>query len=272
MKSGRLKLGIVGCGAIGSYIARYCEENLSSGIEISAFFDIDGDKAQVLKKISKDASIARSIDDLIEMSDLVVEAASVKAAPEVLEKAIGRKREVMIMSVGGLVDREDLLSSAREKGCRVYIPSGAVFGLDGIKAATLKKVDRAVLTTRKPVKGLRGAPYIEDKGIDLDSIRTERLIFEGSVLEAIRAFPKNINVSCALSLAGIGVKNLKVRIICSPEYNRNTHEIELNGESGRLYIKAENVPLPDNPKTSFLAALSAVAALKGIIDKVRIGT
>ncbi len=257
----KIKIGIVGYGTIGAAIGKYCRDMLSDDVELEAVFDLVKDKRTV-----------ESLDELIKKSDLIIEAASANISAKVLEKVIRAKKDVMIMSVGGLVGREDLLASARENDCRVYIPSGAICGLDGVKAAALKKIDSALLTTKKPPKGLKGAPYIEEKRIDLDSIKDERVIFEGSALEAIKAFPKNINVSAALSLAGIGAEDTRVKIICSPAATRNIHEVELIGEFGRLSVKAENVPLPDNPKTSFLAVLSATACLKGIVDSVRIGT
>lgn len=257
----RIKVGIVGYGAIGSTLAKYCENELSDKVKLIGIYDIDKKKATI-----------KSLDQLIKECDMVIEAASVNIASEVLEKAIKAKKDVMIMSTGGVVGKEDLLDLARKNNCRVYFPSGAICGLDGIKAASLRKVNSVTLTTKKPPQGLRGAPYIEKKGIDLDSIKTEELIFEGSASEAVKAFPKNINVSASLSLAGLGVDETKVKIICSPGSKKNIHEIELDGESGTLFIKTENIPSPDNPKTSFLAVLSAMATLRGIIDSVRIGT
>ena len=141
-----------------------------------------------------------------------------------------------------------------------------------IKAAALKKIDSVLLTTRKPKEGLRGALYIKEKGMDIDSFEKETVIFEGSALEAIKAFPKNVNVSSALSLAGIGAKKTKVRIICDPGIKRNIHEIKVEGDSGKIFIRMENFPSPDNPKTSYQAALSAMAVIKGIADNVKIGT
>jgi len=273
MKDKKLKIGIIGCGSIGTAIARYSASDLSDAVIVKTFFDIDKDKASALKEETfKDASIATSVEQAVKECDLIIETASKDVVPEVLENAIRLKRDIMIMSVGGLVGKGDLLDLARRKNCRVYIPSGAISGLDGIKAASLKKIDSAVLTTRKPPKGLKGAPYIEKNRIDLDSLDSEKLIFEGSAKDAIEAFPKNINVSAALSIAGIGAQRTKVRIICSPKSEKNIHEIELKGEFGSFFIKTENVPSPDNPKTSFLASLSAIATLRGIVDSVRIGT
>ncbi len=269
----KIGIGIVGCGTIGSAIAHYCAEKLPDSVQLTCLFDIDNDKARILaKSFSISVMIARNLDELIKASTLVVEAASAAISADILERSIDAGRDVMIMSVGGIVGREGLLKRARKNDCRVYIPSGAVCGLDGIKAAALKKIDSLTLTTRKPPKGLKGAPYIEREGIDLDSLKEETVIFEGTAKEAVKAFPKNVNVSAVLSLAGIGAEKTRIRVICSPGSDKNIHEIEVKAESGDLFMRMENLPSPGNPKTSYLAALSAMATLKGIVDTVRIGT
>lgn len=273
MRSRKIKIGIIGCGAIGSAIGRYCADELRRAVKITALFDIKNGKAEALKaRLPKGICIASSIDDLMERCSLIVEAASADAAAEVLKKAVAKRKDIMLMSVGGIIDRADLLTSAGKKGVKVYIPSGAICGLDGIKAASMKRIDKVILTTKKPPAALKGAPYVEKNRIDLDSIDKETKLFEGPAAEAVKAFPKNINVSAALSLAGIGAKKTIVRIICSPGIDRNIHEIEVTGEAGRIFVSAENVPSPENPKTSYLAALSAMAVIRDIADGVRIGT
>jgi aspartate dehydrogenase len=179
----------------------------------------------------------------------------------------------MIMSIGGLLANLALFSLAKKKKCRVILPSGAICGLDGIKAASIGGIKKVTLTTRKPPQGLKGAPYVVKNNIDLDSITDEKVIFEGTAEEAVRGFPKNVNVSAMLSIAGLGPQKTRVRIITAPQYTRNMHEIEVEGKFGRLVTRTENVPFPDNPRTSFLAALSAVATLKQILDDtIKIGT
>jgi len=176
------------------------------------------------------------------------------------------------MSVGGLLGNEKLLDSARLKGVKVYIPSGAICGIDGLKAASIGRIDTVVLTTRKPPRGLEGAPYLKEKNIDIGRIKEETVIFEGTASEAMAGFPKNINVSAVLSLAGIGASKTLVRIVTSPDYKGNTHEVEVSGEFGRIITKSENLPSKTNPKTSALAVMSAIAALEGALSSVRIGT
>lgn len=267
------KIGIVGCGTIGSFLAKRIERDFKSFARIAGLCDIDPNKAKALAdKLSKKRPIL-SLGKLIDKSDLVVEAASGSASAQICKKAVEKGRDVMIMSVGGLLGKSGLFHLAKNRGARIILPSGAICGLDGLKSAGAGRIKKVTLTTRKPPQGLKGAPYIVQNNIDLEAITGEKVIFEGTAKEAIRGFPKNINVSAVISLAGIGPNRTRVRIVTSPEYMVNMHEIEVEGDFGRLIARTENVPSPDNPKTSFLAALSAVATLRQILeDTIKIGT
>lgn len=176
------------------------------------------------------------------------------------------------MSVGGLLGKEGLLKSAREEGVSLYMPSGALCGIDGLKAASVGSIESVELTTRKPLRGLEGAPYLSEKNIDLNAIKEETVVFEGSAEEAVKGFPQNVNVSAVLSLAGIGARKTRVRIVTSSSYAKNVHEVEIKGEFGIIRTRTENVPSKTNPKTSAMAIFSAIATLEGIADSVRIGT
>ncbi|MFQ5952709.1 MAG: aspartate dehydrogenase domain-containing protein, partial [Candidatus Omnitrophota bacterium] len=133
-------------------------------------------------------------------------------------------------------------------------------------------IESVTITTRKPPKSIKGAPYLSENNIDVEGIKEETVIFEGNALDAIKGFPKNINVSALLSIAGIGPEKTRVKIVVSPEYTRNTHEIEVKSKAGTIKTRTENVPSPDNPKTSYLAALAAIASLRGYFDSIKIGT
>ena len=99
-----------------------------------------------------------SIDEMIERCDLAVEAASQAALPEFVPKALARGRDMLIMSVGGLLGREEWFRQANEKGCHIYVPSGAIAGLDGIKSASIGRIESA--RAHQPQAG-RGAEGIE---------------------------------------------------------------------------------------------------------------
>ena len=160
---------------------------------------------------------------------------------------------------------------AKKHKTKLYLPSGAIAGLDGLQAVSLANIKKVVLTTRKPPRGLEGAPYIVRKGINLKKIRKETVIFSGSAAHAIRNFPKNVNVSALLSIAGIGADKTCVRVLCSPRYKGNSHEIHIESRAGSLDILCKNVAFINNPKTSYLAALSAMAVLKNMFRSIKIG-
>ncbi len=268
----KLKVGIIGCGAIGTEIAKACQGRLKDKIGLAGICDIDESKTRALNKaLAKNVPVL-NLEDIIKNSGLIVEAASAAMSASVLEKCIDAGRDCLMMSVGGLLGREELLQKAKEKSIRVYIPSGAICGIDGLKSASIGKIDSVTLTTRKPPKGLAGAPYLKEKNIDVLSIKEEKTIFEGSAEEAVKGFPQNVNVSAVLSLAGVGAKKTRVKIVTSPAYTANIHEIEIAGEFGRIVTRSENLPSKANPKTSALAIFSAIATLEGIASSVRIGT
>jgi len=268
----RLKIGIIGCGTIGSALARACEGRLRTKLELAAICDSDEAKASSLADSLKKKPRILKADDLIRRCDFVVEAASAKVSGEVLDRCVRAGRDCMIMSVGGLIGREKRLRAAAAKGVAVYIPSGALCGIDGLKSAAAGRVDSVVLTTRKPPRGLAGAPYLKDRGIDVFGINDEKTVFEGSAAGAIRGFPRNVNVAAVLSLAGLGARSTRVRIVTSPRYTKNIHEVEIAGECGRIFTRTENAPSKTNPKTSSLAVFSAIATLAGITNSVKIGT
>ena len=247
------RIGIIGCGAIGTGIAEFIQARLKTKARVVALCDIDLKKADFLSKKIKPRPAVTSIDDLIRKSDLVIEAAGVNVSAEIAKKAVLRKKSVLIMSTGGLLKNPGLI-----KEPNVYIPSGAICGIDGLKAASIGRIKSVSLTTRKPLKGLKGS-------IDVDKIKKETVVYSGTAQDAVRRFPKNINVAATLSLSGLGPKKTRVRIITSPKYTRNTHEVEIEGEFGRIFTRTENLPSKSNPKTSQLAIFSALAKLKEVI-------
>lgn len=268
----KLKVGIIGCGTIGGEVAKACTNLLKKKVELVSLYDLDSKKTRVLEKSIKRKIGTSSMNQLVRKSDLLIEAASSAVSPHYLKLAIGRKKDIMIMSIGGLLGRENLVKKARQRGINVYLPSGALAGIDALKSGSLSKIESVTLTTRKPIMGLQGAPYLSKSRINLNRIKKETVVFDGTARDAVKAFPKNINVSALLSLAGIGSRKTRVKIVACPGIHRNIHEVEIKGTFGVIKTITENVPSSANPKTSYLAALSAIATLKGIVDSVHIGT
>jgi aspartate dehydrogenase len=269
-----LKIGIVGCGAIGSSLAKSVFADFAEDAQLSSLYDLEIEKAYKLaSKFNNQKLAALNLEDLINKVDLVIEATSADSSLEIAKKTISAGKDIMILSVGGIIEGyQELLVLAEEKGTRVFIPSGAVCGLDGLKAGACAGIKKVTLTTIKPSKAFLGNPYVLKRKIRLDGLQEDVVIFEGDALTAIRAFPQNINVAATLSLAGIGAAKTNVRIIASAAIERNIHEVEIESQAGRITTRTENIAHPDNPKTSFLAVLSAIASLKQILDPVKVGT
>ena len=270
-----LKIGIVGCGAIGSSLARVIVKDFSRQAKLAAFYDIDNRKARGLSKLisrKRDLSAAH-LKQLINKSGLVIEAASAASSWDIARSALSSRRDIMIMSVGGIVNRfKELSTLAKKYNAKVYIPSGAISGIDALKAARIGKIKKVTLTTTKNPLSFRGVKYIEKKGLDLNAIKKDRTLFCGMAKDAVRYFPQNINVAAILSIAGLGEDKTRVKIVASPRINKNVHEIEIESEAARIFTRTENILHPDNPKTSYLAVLSAVAMLKQILEPIKIGT
>ncbi|MFH1305387.1 MAG: aspartate dehydrogenase [Candidatus Omnitrophota bacterium] len=265
-------IGIIGCGVIGSALGEYAKKELNREVDRVILYDTVPHRAEALAEKLGSAEIAASVAEVADEADLILEAAAPVAVPEVLRMAVEKKKDAMIMSVGGLLGREDLLQEARESGIKVILPSGAIAGVDALKAAKISGIESVTLTTRKAPRSVKGAPYLAEKGIDAEAITDETVIFEGNATDAMKGFPQNINVAALLSIAGIGPEKTRVKIIVSPAYTRNTHEIEVKSKAGVMTLRVENVPSPMNPKTSYLAVLSAIAALRSYFDPIRLGT
>jgi aspartate dehydrogenase len=269
----KVRVGILGCGAIGSRIARSIKTECEDLASVSALFDINPSKsANLAKHLPYKNIVQKSYSQLLNHSDLIVEAVNAPDTHELIRQALLAKKDVLVMSVGKLLDGESILKLAQKHDCRLLIPSGAIAGIDAIKAAKLGKIHRITLTTRKPVYGFADNAYVQQKRINLSQISKETVLFDGNVKEAVRCFPQNINVAATIALASAAKDKLRIRIATSPEFKVNSHEIEVTGESGRIVTKTENVVCPDNPKTSYLAVLSAIVTLKQYLGQVRIGT
>ncbi len=276
----RVRVGIVGCGSIGTEI---CEAIDHDELEMELIFLIDKHPERIrelVNRLKRRPKITRSgsegLSEMLDAVDLVIECASQDAVREYVIPALHAGKDVMIMSVGALICDEglfeEIVNIARAGGSRVYIPSGAIAGLDGLKSGAIGSIESVELRTRKPPRGFAGNTYLRAQGVELSVIEHEETLFVGPARDAVRYFPENVNVAASLSIAGIGPDSTMVKIIADPTIAENVHEIEVKGEFGKLFVRVENVPSPMNPKTSHLAALSAIATLRGITYPVRVGT
>ena len=263
-------IGIVGCGAI----CRALLEAVGAGklsVRVAGVTSRTEKNARVFLSTFRNPPPYLSLRELIAAADLIVEAAGGAVVPGLAEEVFASGKDLMVISAGALLDHPEIIEKSRQTGCRLYVPSGAIAGLDGIKSACVGQITHVTMTTRKPPNGLEGAPYLVQKGISLAGLTEEKEVFSGSAREACKGFPANVNVSAAVSLAGIGPDKTRIRILAVPRLERNCHDIEIEGEFGRLHVHIENVP-SENPKTGKLTALSIIRSVQDVVDPVRIGT
>jgi aspartate dehydrogenase len=271
-----MRVGLVGCGAIGRYIALAIAGKKVGNVELIGLADGLDNEAIRRTVEAVGAPFTTEIGVLIGWKpDLIVEAASQAAVREHSATILKSGVDLLVLSVGALAD-PDLLSQLTElssRHCRrLYVPSGAIGGVDIIKGAMVGGLDECRLTTTKPPQALAGTPYVAEIGIDLESLSVPTVLFEGPAAAAVRHFPQNVNVAAAISLAGIGVEKTAVRIVADPEITQNTHEVYLRGAFGEASIRIANNPNPMNPKSSYLASLSAIATLQRIADNFQVGS
>lgn len=207
--------------------------------------------------------------------EAVVEAASHEAVREHLVALLQAGVSVVVLSAGALAD--DALRAAAEQaaaasGALLYVPSGGIGGLDALKTACLAGVDEVSIRVAKPPAAWKGIPYVEELGVDLDALRAPRTLFEGPARQGVPHFPQNVNIAAVLSLAGVGMDRTRLEVVADPSLTLNTHTIRVSGAAGRMTVVLENVPAPENPKTSWLACYSALAALETLRTRVRFGT
>jgi aspartate dehydrogenase len=260
-----MKVGLVGCGNIGADLCIALRKGTIPA-KFVALTDLDPSPARsLMRAFQLDATVCE-LDECAAMSDCLIECAGGDVVKDVVEAAIHHRIDCMIMSVGGLMAHPDLYERAQMSGRRIYIPCGALCGLDGIRSAMEAGLHHVTLTTRKPPRGLEGAPFLVENDINLSDLTAAKLVFEGTAEEAVKAFPKNVNVAASLSFAGIGPKETIVRIIADPMATCNSHEVVAEGAFGRLTTLTENLPSPRNAKSSYLASLSACAELRTISE------
>jgi aspartate dehydrogenase len=268
-----IQVGILGCGAIGQAIAKAIEKKFSKFMCVSSVCDCNPAQIKSIKnllKFSKPAAL--SWDKLVAKSDLVIEAASIEAARQAIPAALKLGKSIIVLSTGAILKIRNFRTLIKKSQGSIYLPSGALSGVDAVLGAGIDGIQRARITTRKPIKSLKDSPFFMRHRDLLKKIRKPTLIFKGTALQAVKEFPENINVAATLSLAGIGPRKTRVHVYASPTYKENRHEISVVGQFGKIACQTTNFPSKRNPKTSRLAIGSAIATLSKVLSRVKIGT
>ena len=263
-------IGIFGCGTIGQALLRAAEAG-RLGATVAGVTSRSQERAQNFLSTMDNAPHYLEREDLIAESDLIIETAGGHVVPDLAKDTFAAGKDLMVISIGALLDHPDIIEQSRATGCHLHAPSGAIAGLDGIKSACIGQVTSVMMESRKPPRALEGAPYLVEKGISLEGLDQELELLTGTARDACVGFPANLNVSAAVSLAGIGPDRTMIRVIAVPGLQRNCHDIEVQGEFGLLKIHIENEP-SENPKTGRLTAMSIIRSVQNVTDTVHIGT
>jgi aspartate dehydrogenase len=272
--SGRapLKLAVAGLGAIGLAVARRVDAGDLPGITLGAVAARDHAKALRGMADFRSPAPLSPLAELAETADIILECLPAREFLAVAEPAIARGRLLMPLSVGALLEHWHLVERAQATGARILVPTGALLGLDAVRAAAEGTITQVSMVTRKPPAGLQGAPLLNERNISLDGLKAPLKVFQGSAREAIAGFPANVNVAVALSLAGIGPDRTRVEIWADPGVTHNTHLIQVTSNSSDFSMTIENIPSVENPRTGRITALSALAALRRLTAVLVVGT
>jgi len=272
-----MRIGLIGGGTIARLVLEHVRRGLLPGLEIVALLGRQGGAPRAAQLAAEfGIPLVTGREGLLEKRpEAVVEAASHEAVRQHLVPLLEAGVGVVVLSAGALIDdrlREAAERAAEDKGALLYVPSGGIGALDTLRTACLAGVDEVSIQVAKPPAAWRGIAFVEEKGFQLEGLKAPLTLFEGAAREGVPHFPQNVNIAAILALGGIGADRTRLKIVADPALTLNTHTIRVSGKAGRFTLVLENVPSPDNPKTSFLACYSALAALQTLPAKVRYGT
>jgi len=270
LKTSRLKVAVAGLGAIGAKIVKELDRGID-GLMLTAVAVQNAEKHRGWLGSLTTTPELLPTDALAEAADIVVKCAPSRLVRTIVAPVVARGKTAIVLSAGALLENDDLIALARDNGGQIVVPTGALIGLDAVTAAAEGTIHSVQLVTRKPVRGLAGAPYLVENNIDIERISEPLKIFEGTAREAAKGFPANLNVAVALSLAGVGADRTRVQIWADPAIARNMHRIEVESDSARFSMAIENIP-SENPRTGAITALSVIACLRKLRGPLRVGT
>jgi aspartate dehydrogenase len=267
-----LRLGIAGLGTIGLAVAKRVDAGDAGDMVVAAVSARNTQKAADNTAAFAHRPDIVPIGEIGEHCDVVLECAPRSVFNVLAASAISNGCIFIPLSVGALLDRPELVDQARATGAKIVVPTGALIGLDAVKAIAQGNVTSITMETRKPPRGLKGAPHITAIGVDLDRVNEPLKVFSGTAREAAKGFPANVNVAAALGLAGIGPDRTMVEIWADPTVQHNTHTITAKSDSSDFTMTIQNIPTQENPPTGKITALSALATLQRLTSPLVVGT
>jgi aspartate dehydrogenase len=271
-----LRIALLGGGTIARLVLEQVRRGRFPGVEVVALAGRSG--ASPASALAREFGVDYVLGGealLALRPDAVLEAASHEAVRQHLVRLLEGGIGVVVLSAGALADdalRAAAEAAAARSGALFYVPSGGIGGLDALRTACLAGVEEASIQVAKPPAAWKGIPYVEGLGISLDRLAGPVTLFEGPAREGVPHFPQNVNIAAVLALGGIGMDRTRLKVVADPSLTLNTHTIRVSGAAGRMTLVLENVPSPENPKTSWLACYSALAALESLRSRTRYGT
>jgi aspartate dehydrogenase len=223
----RTRIGLLGCGSIGGFLARHVLAEPADGtMELGYVYDLDDKRMQ---DIPPPCRVTQQAEMLARPADLVVEAAHADLVKAVAVRLV-QQSDLLLFSLTALADdafRSDLDSAAVQHGHKVYLPHGAILGIDGLVDAgpTLQSV--TITTTKSPAS----------LGLPPDSYQ---VVFEGPTREACAKFPRNVNVHAAVAMGGLGFDRTRSRIVADPAVSTNAHLVEVEGTGYRFRVEVSS--------------------------------
>lgn len=266
-----LRVAIGGLGTVGAVVAQRIDQGIPNLTLVAVSARDRVRAAQRVAALRRPVPVL-ALHELAAVADVIVECAPAAVFAEVAEPAIKAGRIFMPISVGALLSHWHIVELAATHGARIIVPSGALLGLDAVRAVAEGEIHSVRIITRKSPRALAGSPYVEEHGIELDKIDQPLKIFEGTAREGAKGFPANVNVAAALGLAGVGVDRTLLEIWADPTVSRNMHHIVVEADSARFELKIENVPTEQNPRTGKTVALSVIATLRRLVSPLTVGT
>jgi aspartate dehydrogenase len=266
-----MKVGIAGFGTIGGAVGSALDAGIY-GLALAGVCARTPAKARAALSGYRSAVVLMDAEELAHHCDIVVECVPKESFAEIALPALRAGRVLVTVSAAGLLEHPEYVDIARKSGGKIILATGALLGLDAVRAAAEGEIYSVTMITRKPPRSLLGAPFLAANGIDITELSEPLRLFNGSAAEGARWFPANVNVAAALGLAGVGPERTQLEIWADPELERNTHTVRVDADSARFEMSIENVPSAEKPGTGKITALSVIAALRGLTSPLKVGS
>ncbi len=264
-----IKVAVASLGAIGSRVAKSLSQGDIPGINLCAVATRNVDKARIT---SNSEIPVLALSELANHADIVVECLPASEFDKMAVPTIEKGKKLIVLTGSALLERPSLIERAKQTGARILVPSGAMIGLDGINATNEGQIHSVKIQTVKPPMSLANSPYVKAQNLNLETLDSALCIYSGSVRQAARHFPANMNVAAAISLAGIGADQTMLEIWADPDIDANTHKVTVESDASSYYWEVKNTPSAENPATGIITPQSVLALLRGLVNPLKIGT